>query len=80
MFIILLYHISYKAFIPKKYFGKMENWNEIVNNNYAYYMYRFYLARNIAVIFNITLVFAILLNINVLLALVVGAGLYVLFI
>ena len=67
-------------FIPKKYYGMMENWEEISNNNYAYYMYRFYLARNIAVIFNITLAFAILLNINPILAIAIGAVLFVIFV
>lgn len=42
-------------FVPKWYFGFMENWEEIKANNFCFYMYRFYLARNLAISFNIGL-------------------------
>ena len=48
-------------FIPKWYFGTMENWDEIVKSGFAYFMYRFYLARNLAVIFNIVLALSCLI-------------------
>ena len=48
-------------FIPKWYLGVMENWEEIKKNNMAYFMYRFYLARNLASIFNIILALVCLL-------------------
>lgn len=48
-------------FIPKWYMGIMENWEEIKRNNMAYFMYRFYLARNLASIFNIILAIVCLL-------------------
>jgi len=41
-------------FTPKWYLGIMENWEEIKANNYEYYMYRFYLARNLAAIFGLS--------------------------
>lgn len=40
-------------FAPKWYLGPMENWEEIKNNNFEYYMYRFYLARNLTMFFGI---------------------------
>ncbi len=42
-------------FKPKWYFGKMENWEEIKENHFEYFMYRFYLARNLSVIFSLAL-------------------------
>lgn len=45
-------------FIPKWYLGPMENWDEINKINFAFFMYRFYLARNLAAIFNIMLAFS----------------------
>ena len=41
--------------IPKFYYGRMENWESIVQNDFAFFMFRFYLARNLSVIFNFTL-------------------------
>lgn len=42
-------------FIPKWYFGIMENWEEIKKSGFDYFMFRFYLARNLGIIFNLTL-------------------------
>ncbi|MCD8025208.1 MAG: prenyltransferase, partial [Candidatus Gastranaerophilales bacterium] len=53
-------------FTPKWYFGVMENWDDIVKNNIAYFMFRFYLARNLTVIFNVCLAAASLyMNMNI---------------
>ena len=38
-------------FIPKWYLGPMENWDIIQKENLEYFMYRFYIARNIGFIF-----------------------------
>lgn len=35
-------------FIPRWYYGMFENWKSIQENNIAFYMFRFYLARNYA--------------------------------
>lgn len=43
------------SFIPKWFYGPMENWDIILKNNFAYFMFRFYLARNLSSIFNIVL-------------------------
>ncbi len=48
-------------FIPEWYFGRMENWEEIKSNNMEYFMFRFYLSRNLATIFNATLAIVCLL-------------------
>ena len=42
-------------FIPKWYYGIMENFEEIKKEGFAYFMFRFYLARNLGIIFNIAL-------------------------
>lgn len=42
-------------FEPKWYHGIMENWDQIKNTGAQYFMYRFYLARNLSLIFNVTL-------------------------
>ena len=42
-------------FVPKWYYGVMENFEEIQKEGYAYFMFRFYLARNLGIIFNISL-------------------------
>ncbi len=42
-------------FVPKWYYGVMENFEEIKKAGFAYFMYRFYLARNLGIIFNISL-------------------------
>ncbi|HIT55974.1 TPA: prenyltransferase [Candidatus Galligastranaerophilus intestinigallinarum] len=42
-------------FIPKWYYGFMENFEEIKKEGFAYFMFRFYLARNLGIIFNIVL-------------------------
>ena len=49
-------------FIPKFYYGQMENWETIVKNDFAFFMFRFYLARNLSVIFNIVLAFICLFS------------------
>ena len=36
---------------PRWWMGFMENWEEIKNQNAQYFMYRFYLARNLCVYF-----------------------------
>lgn len=38
-------------FEPKWYYGTFENWKEIKEKNIAYFMYRFYLARNFVLYF-----------------------------
>lgn len=38
-------------FIPRWYYGFFENWDEIKKNHLAFFMYRFYLARNYAFFF-----------------------------
>lgn len=48
-------------FIPKWYYGPMENWETIKAHNFCYYMFRFYLARNLAIVFNIGLIIALLI-------------------
>ncbi len=42
-------------FIPKWYLGPMENWDEIKKAGIEYFMYRFYIARNIGFIFCVIL-------------------------
>ena len=42
-------------FIPKWYLGPMENWDMVEKEGYEYFMYRFYIARNIGFIFCVTL-------------------------
>ncbi len=42
-------------FIPKWYFGSMENWDKIEEAHLEYFMYRFYLARNLGYFFCIIL-------------------------
>jgi len=42
-------------FIPKWYLGPMENWDIVQKEHYEYFMYRFYIARNIGFIFCVTL-------------------------
>ncbi|MDO5436929.1 MAG: prenyltransferase [bacterium] len=49
-------------FIPEWYLGIMEDWDEILKNNYAYFMYRFYLARNLSAIFNTVVAIACLIG------------------
>lgn len=48
-------------FIPKWYLGCMENWEEIKNKNFEYYMYRFYLARNLAIFFGLANIIVLLI-------------------
>lgn len=48
-------------FIPKWYLGYMENWEKIKNNHFEYYMYRFYLARNLAIFFGLAVIFVLLI-------------------
>ncbi len=50
-------NIKNVEFTPKFYFGVMENWDKIKQNNMAYFMFRFYLARNFAIIFNLAIAF-----------------------
>ena len=42
-------------FIPKWYLGPMDNWDIIQKERLEYFMYRFYIARNIGFIFCVTL-------------------------
>ena len=49
-----------EQYIPKFYYGVMENWYEIKKNNFDFFMFRFYLARNLSVIFNITIALCVL--------------------
>ncbi len=42
-------------YLPKIYLGIMENMKEIKENNFSFFMFRFYLARNLSVIFNLLL-------------------------
>ncbi len=42
-------------FIPKWYLGPMENWDIVQREALEYFMYRFYIARNIGFIFCVTL-------------------------
>ena len=47
-------------FVPKWYMGRMENWEKIKKEGLGYFMFRFYLARNLAEIFHISLAIACL--------------------
>ena len=49
---------------PRWFMGVMENWEEIKKQNMHYFMYRFYLARNLAVYFAIFCALARLIAIN----------------
>ncbi len=51
-------------FIPKWYLGPMENWDIIQKEHYEYFMYRFYIARNIGFIFCITLAFVLFFTVK----------------
>ncbi len=53
-----------KELKPRWYMGVMENWEEIKKQNMHYFMYRFYLARNLAVYFAIFCALARLIAIN----------------
>ncbi len=53
-----------KELRPRWYMGVMENWEEIKKHNMHYFMYRFYLARNLAVYFAIFCACARLIAIN----------------
>ena len=49
-------------FNPKWHLGTMENWEEIKLHGFDFYMYRFYLARNLSYIFNISIALALIIN------------------
>ena len=49
-------------FIPKWYFGPMENFDKIKEKHFDYYMYRFYLARNLAIFFNLGIIIALTIS------------------
>ena len=53
-----------KELKPRWYMGAMENWDEIKKQNMHYFMYRFYLARNLAVYFAVFCALARLVAIN----------------
>jgi len=52
-------------FIPKWYLGPMENWDLIKKQGYEYFMYRFYIARNIGFIFCTVLSIALFFTIEI---------------
>lgn len=51
-------------FIPKWYLGPMENWDIVQKEHYEYFMYRFYIARNIGFIFCVTLAVVIFFTVK----------------
>ncbi len=52
-------------FIPKWYLGPMENWDIIQKERYEYFMYRFYIARNIGFIFCVILALVLFFTVKI---------------
>ncbi len=52
-------------FIPKWYLGPMENWDIIQKECYEYFMYRFYIARNIGFIFCVTIAIILFFTVKI---------------
>jgi len=52
-------------FIPKWYLGPMENWDIIKKEKIEYFMYRFYIARNLGFLFCIILAFVCFFTIKI---------------
>jgi len=52
-------------FIPKWYLGPMENWDIIQKESYEYFMYRFYIARNIGFIFCVTIAIILFFTVKI---------------